>query len=121
MARAKRRRKNAGPPPVRNPRHEAKLAEPEAAPSRRTASGRTARTAATGEPQPLPFRGVIIRALVAALIFFVYILLVSDLSAASAFPITALAFVLMVPVGFLMDRAVYRIRLRRWQRQRGGA
>jgi hypothetical protein len=110
----KRRRPNAGPPPVRNARYEAKQAMP---PEERAAASK----AAAGMPQPMAWRGIVTRALVAAVIFFVYILLVSDLSAAAAFPVSALAFALMVPVGFLMDRAVYRIRLRRWHRQRGGA
>lgn len=109
----KRRRPNAGPPAVRNPRYEAKQAMP---PEQRAAAKVPA-----GMPQPMAWRGIVTRALVAAVIFFVYILLVSDLGPAAAFPVTAIAFVLMVPVGFLMDRAVYRIRLRRWQRQRGGA
>ncbi|MEW6581145.1 MAG: hypothetical protein AB1416_00075 [Actinomycetota bacterium] len=115
MARRKpRRRPNAGPPPVRNARADARRQAEQPA--------RTGRAAAPADmPQPLSLRGVLIRALVAAAIFFVYILIVSDIDPAGALPVTAIAFALMIPVGFLMDRAVYRIRLRRWRSRRGRA
>jgi hypothetical protein len=111
VARKKRRRPKAGPPVVRSPRHEANQAQVEQ-PARGGSSGK-------GMPQPMSLRGVALRALVAALIFFVYVMVVGGAGPEAALPFAALAFVLIVPLGLLMDRAVYRLRMRRWQRDRG--
>lgn len=96
---------------MRNSRPEANQTQGEQ-PARRSSPGK-------GMPQPMSFRGVALRALVAALIFFVYVMVVGGAGPEAALPFAALAFVLMVPLGLLMDRAVYRLRMRRWQRDRG--
>lgn len=110
MAPKKRRRPNAGPPVVRNPRKAAEEAS----------AGTPARPAKTrapqGIPQPMSFRAIGIRALVASVIFFVYVMVVGSASPEEAFPFAAFAFVLMLPLGFVMDRAVLRLRLRKWYR-----
>lgn len=113
MARKKRRRPNAGPPVVRTARREAPAASTSVSRPTRARAGRD------GRPVPMSFRGIAMRAIVAAVIFFVYVMLVGKAGPGEALPFAAFAFVLMLPLGFIMDRTVLRIRLRRWERAQG--
>jgi hypothetical protein len=70
-------------------------------------------------PQPMSFRGIGIRAIVAAALFFVYVLVVGNADSGQALTLAAFAFLLMLPLGFVMDRAVVRLRMRRWMRTHG--
>lgn len=72
-----------------------------------------------GAPQPLGFRAVVLRAVFAAVVFYAYVVIVTDLDAGQSLTVALLAFLLMIPVGWAMDRVVYRLRLRRWQRRAG--
>lgn len=112
MAPKKRRRPNAGPPVVRPSPKKQDQPKPAATVKGSAVRGRDAM------PQPMSFRGLGIRALVASVIFFVYVMAVGKASPTEAFPFAAFAFVLMLPLGFVMDRAVLRLRMRKWQRMR---
>jgi hypothetical protein len=70
-----------------------------------------------GAPAPPSFRGVLIRALIVAALFFPYIIFVGGAEAGSAAGITLAVFALMIPLGMLLDRLRYRMQLKRWQRQ----
>ena len=73
IAKKPRRRPTAGPPPVKNPRHEAKLADGG------TAHGRKKLPA--GAPVPPTFKSVVVRSVLASAIFLVFLTLTSGGSA----------------------------------------
>lgn len=112
MAKRRRRRPAAGPPPVRNPRHEAKQEQ--------AASGKRPPVKGPGAPRPTSFRGVLARALIVAGLFYIYLVYLVREDALRAIGVTALALVVMIPVGLLVDRWRYRTQLRRFERARGG-
>lgn len=109
MARRKRR-KGAGPPPVARPRKESvreqQAARAAAPPKRRP-----------GEPVPPSFRGVMIRALIVAAIFYPYLVYVVGETPEAAIVVSLIALVLMIPLGMLLDRMRYRMQMRRWERR----
>lgn len=111
MARRKRR-KNAGPQPHHNPKRakEAAGSGPQRAPRRRP-----------GEPHPPSFKGVAIRAAIVAALFYPYLVYIAKEDTAPALIVTGLAFVLMLPLGIVMDRFRYKRQMARWQEKRGGA
>jgi len=105
----RKRRKSAGPPPVRNPRRTAAEAAEAAKPGPKRRPG---------EPVPPSFRGVLIRAAIVAAIFFPYLVYVVDESPGAAFVVTAIAFALMIPLGLWLDRFRYKRQMRRWEERR---
>jgi hypothetical protein len=111
VAKKRRRRPTAGPPPARSPK---RVAE--------TTGGGAARAAAPkrrrGEPVPPSFRGVLIRAVLVAVLFFPYLIYVAGETAVGALVVSALAFALMIPLGMLLDRWRYRTQMRRLERAR---
>lgn len=111
MAKRKRRRPSAGPPPARSPKRVAETTTTGAAKAR-TAPRRR------GEPVPPNFRGVAIRAILVAVLFFPYLVFVAGETVAGALVISAFAFVLMIPLGMLLDRMRYRTQMRRLERAR---
>jgi hypothetical protein len=117
VAKRRRRRPNAGPPPVRNPRREA--AEGQATESKPAAKQPSAKARASGHPTMPTFKGVVIRAAIAAVVFYVYLLVVGS-NGNAALLLTVIAFVIMIPLGLLMARLVYRIQLKRWQKRQAG-
>jgi len=117
MARRKPR-KNAGPQPHHGPKRA----------RREGAAPATAKPAAPkrrpGEPHPPSFRGVAVRAAIVSALFFPYLVYIADHTVAAALVVTAAAFVLMLPVGLLMDRFRYKRQMAKWmerQGARGGA
>jgi predicted secreted protein len=106
MAR-RRKRRNAGPPPVGTPKRAA------GAEARRPAAGRL-----PGEPLAPSVRGVVIRAAIVAAIFYPYLVYVVDETATAAALVSLLAFGLMVPLGLLLDRFRYSRQMKRWNEKR---
>jgi hypothetical protein len=116
VAKRKRRRPKAGPPPVRNPRRQAGEAKADAPSGGKQPS---AKARAGGHPVMPTFKGVVIRAAIAAVVFYVYLLVVGS-NGNAALVITLIAFVIMIPLGLLMARLIYRIQLKRWQKRQAG-
>lgn len=112
MAKKKRRRPSAGPPPARSPKRVA-----ESSGDRPAAKSAAARRR-PGEPVPPNVRGVIIRAVLVAVLFFPYLIFVAGESAAGALVVSLIAFALMIPLGLLLDRWRYRLQMRRLARTR---
>ncbi len=106
----RRKRKNAGPPPVGTPRRAASASAAEA--------GRPAPKRLPGEPLAPSFKGVVIRAAIVAAIFYPYLVYVVGETAVAAGFVSLLAFGLMVPLGLLLDRFRYSRQLKRWNEKR---
>ena len=100
---------------MKNPRYEAKV---EAQASGQPASGRT-----DGLPKDAPrragMRSVLIRAGLAALIFFAFMYYLNGDTATTAFTYALIMGILMIPLGMLLDRLAHRMALRRWEKQTG--
>lgn len=100
---------------MKNPRYEAKV---EARAAGQPASGR-----ADGLPRDAPrragMRSVLIRAAIAAVIFFAFMYYLNGDAATTAFIYALIMGVLMVPLGMLLDRFAHRMAVRRWERQTG--
>lgn len=110
MARRKPR-KNVGPQPHHNPKRAQQAASGTAPAKRRR----------PGEPHPPSFKGVAIRAAIVAALFYPYLVYIAKEDTAPALIVSAIAFVMMLPLGILMDRFRYRRQMARWQEKRGGA
>ncbi|HWH15690.1 MAG TPA: hypothetical protein VNT51_13170 [Miltoncostaeaceae bacterium] len=110
----RRKRRPAGPPPSRSPKRD------------RVATGGAPAKAAraprrqAGEPVPSSFRGVLIRAALIAAVYYLFLVLALRTDPGGAALISGLGFLLMIPLGLLLDRVRYRMQLRRWQQARGG-
>ena len=112
MARRKPR-KNVGPQPHHNPKR-----------AKEAASGSGAQRAPKrrpGEPHPPSFKGVAIRAAIVAALFYPYLIYIAKEDTAPALIVSAIAFVMMLPLGIVMDRFRYKRQMARWQEKRGGA
>ncbi len=110
---AKRRKpRPTGPPPARSPKME------------RVASG-TERPKASGprgpEPRPPSFKGVLLRAVVIAAFYGLFLLVVLKEKPATTLLVALFGFALMVPLGMLFDRMRYRSQMRRWNQRSGVA
>lgn len=108
---AKRRKpRPTGPPPARSPKME------------RVAAG-TERPKASGprgpEPRPPSIKGVLVRAVVIAAIYGLFLLVVLREKPLTSLVVTLFGFALMVPLGMMFDRMRYRSQMKRW-RERGG-
>ena len=109
MAPKKRRRPTAGPPPVRNPRYEAKVA-----PSTERAPGPPA-----GAPRPKTLRELAIPAVFAAAVLGIFVYFSEDRRPGNAITVALIGLVFMIGLGYAMDRALQRARMRRWQKRQG--
>jgi hypothetical protein len=107
MARRRKPRKGAGPPPV--PVRKA----PAEAPSRRGSSSAKPKRK-RGEPVPPSMRGVVIRAAIVAALFWPYMVYVGGASGPAAVLLAVIAFALMVPLGMFLDRFRYKRQMRRY-------
>lgn len=89
----------------------------------RIAEGRQpARTATSGRPrngQPTPpsFKGVLIRAAIIAALYYIFLILLLKEDPGTALAISGVGLALMIPVGLLLDRARYRMQMKRWERE----
>lgn len=110
MARRKPR-KNVGPQPHHNPKRAQAEASGEVRPVKRKA----------GEPHPPSFRGVAIRAAIVAALFYPYLVYIAKEDTAPALIVSGIAFVMMLPLGMVMDRFRYKRQMARWEQRRGGA
>ena len=108
--RRKRRRPNAGPQPVKNPR--AELREDER-PKKKGAAARRG----PAEPRPVSYRGILIRAAVVAALFYPYLIYIGSEPPEVAILWTVIAFAIMVPLGIAMDHMRYRIQRKRYEQR----
>lgn len=111
----KRKRRNAGPPPVTGPKRPVAVAAAEAARAK-PASGKRR----PGEPIPPSFRGVLVRAAVVAALFVPYLIYAVGEKPGPAIVIALVALALMLPLGIWLDRFRYRRQLGRWEERRAG-
>lgn len=107
MAKRKRRRPTAGPPPAPQRRPETKAVESTEKRDRRR-----------GAPAPPSFKSVLIRAAIVLAGFMAYLLLIAQESLGTSLLIAAIAAALMLPLGLALDRLRYRMQMRRWERSR---
>jgi len=84
-----------------------------------TAKAARAPRRTAGEPSPPSFRGVLVRAALIAGVYYLFLVLALRTDASGAALISGLGFLLMIPLGLLLDRVRYRMQLRRWQQARG--
>lgn len=96
---------------MKNPRHDAKLAE--------SADGKTTKKLPPGAPVAPTARSVVFRSLMASAVFYLFLSL-SGGSSASKLVLAAIMFVFLLGFGYMFDRWFYRWRLRRWERRRAG-
>jgi len=78
-----------------------------------------ARPRGRGAPRQVSFRRVVVQAAIAAALYLV-VLAISGVSAIAALIFGVIAFVLMIPLGLVISRVLYRYQLRRWQRRQAG-
>jgi hypothetical protein len=97
---------------VKNPRHEAKIVEAESTPARHQGLPK-------GAPRRAGIRSVLIRAGIAAAIFFLFMYYLNGDTATTAFTYALIMGVLMIPLGMVLDRLAHRMALRRWEKQTG--
>ena len=99
---------------MKNPRHEAKV---EAADSGQP-TGRS-----DGLPKGAPTRAgiksVLIRAGIAAVVFFLFMYYLNGDSPTTAFTYALIMGIIMIPLGMLLDRLAHRMAMRRWEKQTG--
>ncbi|MCB0880873.1 MAG: hypothetical protein KDC33_01465 [Thermoleophilia bacterium] len=108
---AKRRKpRPTGPPPAKSPKLQ-RIAEG-------TEQPRTVRRAGD-EPRPPSMRGVVVRAVVIAVIYALFLMVALKEDPAVAGLVGLFGFALMIPLGMLLDRMRYRSQLKRWRQQRG--
>ncbi|MGD9694888.1 MAG: hypothetical protein AB7V42_04405 [Thermoleophilia bacterium] len=116
MATRRKPRKGVGPPPAHSPKRAAEAG---------AASARGAKAAPPkrkpGEPVPASFKGVAIRALIVAALFYPYLIYIAGEDPGTAFVVTLVAFVLMLPLGMAFDRFRYKRQMKRWEERRAAA
>jgi hypothetical protein len=112
--RRKRRRPNAGPQPIKNPRRESEQV-----------SDKTAKAAPVhrepGAPRPVSYKGLAIRAGVVSALFYPYLIYIGGESANVALIWTVIAFAIMMPVGIGIDHMRYRFQRKRYDQRVAGA
>jgi uncharacterized membrane protein len=100
---------------VKNPRYEAKLSQQEEGV---TTTGRKD-ALPKGAPRRAGMKSVLIRAGIAAIIFFVFLYYLNGDSPTTALISALVMGALMIPLGMLLDRMAHRMAVRRWERQTG--
>jgi hypothetical protein len=109
---------------VNNPRREAAAAGKPASSTRRAPARKPSRKPAPRGRDDLPqrtsFKGILLRAGVVAALFYPYMIFIGGVSAAAALYVAVFAFLILIPLGFLMDMAFYKIRMRRYERRKAG-
>jgi predicted neutral ceramidase superfamily lipid hydrolase len=63
---------------------------------------------------------VLLRALIVAVVFYPLLVYVAGETSSGAALISAIAFLLMVPFGLVLDRMRYRVQMRRFAREHPG-
>ncbi|MBM3665332.1 MAG: hypothetical protein FJW92_06030 [Actinobacteria bacterium] len=101
---------------MKNPRYEAKVQSEE---SGEPAAGRKDGLP-TGAPKRAGFKSVLIRAGLAAVIFYAFLYFINGDSPQVAAGFAIVVGILMIPLGMLLDRLAHRMAVRRWQKQTGG-
>lgn len=72
-----------------------------------------------GEPRPPSFQGVLVRALVIALLYGAFLAFAMRERPLVAAVVALFGFALMIPLGLLLDRFRYRAQMKRWRAQNG--
>jgi hypothetical protein len=112
--RRKRRRPKAGPQPVRNPRREVKA-------TTEKGSKQVSERRRPGEPRPVSYKGIAMRAAIVAALFYPYLIYIGGETTAIALLWTVIAFAIMMPLGIAIDHARYRIQRKRYEQRVSGA
>ena len=122
----KRKRKHRGTPAgtVERAAHNSPRGRAQSTSQPRTKEEQRADRAARREERmlkPPTWQGTFTRAGIAALVLFALALLALDRSPAQAATLAIFSLVLYVPLGYMLDRAMYRRAVRRKERREGGA
>ncbi len=72
-----------------------------------------------GAPKRAGMKSVLVRAGLAAAIFFLFMYYLNGDSPTTAFSYALIMGVLMVPLGMVLDRVAHRMAVRRWERRMG--
>jgi hypothetical protein len=72
----------------------------------------------SGTPIPPSFRGVLVRAVIVAALFYPYLIYIAKEKPAPALTVTVIAFAIMIPLGMLLDRWRFRFQTRRFEQKR---
>lgn len=96
---------------MKNPRHEAKLAD--------NGNGATPKKLPAGAPTPPTFKSVVFRSAMASAVFY-FLLSFTGGSASADLLLVVVMFLFLLGFGYLFDRWFYRWRLQRWERKRAG-
>jgi len=73
-----------------------------------------------GAPVPPRFKGILVRAGIIAAAYYVFLVFLLRTTPAQALLIAILGFVIMLPLGWFIDRLRYRKQMRRWEQRRSG-
>ena len=69
---------------------------------------------------PPSFRSVTIRAAIIAAVYYLFLVLLLRTDAGVALFVALFGFLLMLPLGYLIDRWRYRSQLRKWEARKAG-
>lgn len=83
-------------------------------------SGSATRKLPPGAPVAPSFRSVVIRSILAAAVFWLFLSLGAGTSPGADALVVVIMFLFLLAFGFFFDRWFYRWRLRRWERKRTG-
>lgn len=72
----------------------------------------------SGTPIPPSFRGVLVRAVIVAALFYPYLVFIAKEKPVAAVTVTVIAFAIMIPLGILLDRWRFRFQTRRFEAKR---
>jgi hypothetical protein len=72
----------------------------------------------SGTPIPPSFRGVLVRAVIVAALFYPYLVFFAKEKPVAALTVTLIAFTIMIPLGLLLDRWRFRFQTRRFEQKR---
>lgn len=73
-----------------------------------------------GAPKRAGIKSVLIRAGLAAAIFYLFLYFINGDSPQMAAGFAIVMGIIMIPLGMLLDRVAHRMAVRRWQKQTGG-
>ena len=72
-----------------------------------------------GAPRRAGIKSVLIRAGIAAAIFFLFLYYINKDSPQVALGFAVVMGIIMIPLGMLLDRMAHRMAMRRWEKQTG--
>jgi len=112
----RKKRRPAGPPPAKSP----KLERAVSGAGGRAKPQRGAARKPTGPPVEPSFKGIVVRAAIIAGVYYMFLVFLLRTEPGVAILVALLGFLLMLPIGWYIDRRRYRTQLRRWNAAHGG-